>query len=228
MKVLGIDTSGKFLSIGIGDGPGLYEYNLELAKKHSSLLSVTLKRILDALGWEAGDIDYFACGAGPGSFTGTRIGMAAMKGLAWALKKPVVAISSLDILAQNAFSSGCKEGSAVAVLVDAKRELIYAGMYKNKNGILKRSAPYRLSSVNELCKKIRPGTVLLGDALSVYAKPLSAGIKKAVCLDKDHWYPQGRYIVQLALERIRERKVSDAFDCKPVYLYPKECQVKKR
>ena len=227
MKILGIDTSGKFLSIGIWDNSKVYEYNVELSRKHSSLLTVTIKRILDALGWRPAEIDYFACGAGPGSFTGTRIGMAAIKGLAWALKKPVVTVSSLDILAQNAAASGYKEGSAVAVLVDAKRNLIYAGLYENRKGVLKQSAPYMLIGVNELRKKIRPGTVILGDALSVYRNELSAGIKRVSCLDKDYWYPQGRYIVLLASEKIKERKISNAFDCKPVYLYPKECQVKQ-
>ena len=227
MKILGIDTSGKFLSIGIRDNSKVYEYNVELSRKHSSLLTVTIKRILAALGWQPAEIDYFACGAGPGSFTGTRIGMAAIKGLAWALKKPVVAVSSLDILAQNAAETGYKEGSPVAVLVDAKRNLVYAGLYKNKKGLLKKSAPYMLVGVNELRKKIRAGTVILGDALSVYGKELCAGIKRLNCLDKDYWYPQGRYIVLLASEKIKERKISNAFDCKPVYLYPKDCQIKK-
>src|SRR3990167_8720388 len=106
MKILGIDTSTKFLSLGISEDDKIYEYNLELGRQMSDLLSPTIKKVLDALGWRINDIDYFACGLGPGSFTGMRVGIATVKGLAFSLNKPVVGISTLDILARNAATLG--------------------------------------------------------------------------------------------------------------------------
>lgn len=226
MKILGIDTSTKFLSIGILDNTKIYEYNLELDRRHSSLLTVSIKRVLDALGWRPYDIDYFACGLGPGSFTGVRIGLSAIKGLGFALKKPLVGISSLDILARNAGLADKTEASVVVAL-DAKRNLIYSSVYKYKGDTLERTAPYALVTLDEFFKKIKPRSIILGDALALYKDQILKNTKGARILEKDYWYPCGRNIVNLALERIKKKKIDDVFDIKPIYLYPKECQIKR-
>lgn len=226
MKILGIDTSTKFLSIGILDNTKIYEYNLELDRRHSSLLAVSIKRVLDALGWSPGDIDYFACGLGPGSFTGVRIGLSAIKGLGFALKKPLVGISSLDILARNARLAD-KTQASVVVALDAKRNLIYSSVYKYKGDTLERAAPYALVTLDEFFKKIKPSSIILGDALALYKDQILKNTRGARILEKDYWYPAGRNIVNLALERIKNKKIDDVFDIKPIYLYPKECQIKR-
>jgi tRNA threonylcarbamoyladenosine biosynthesis protein TsaB len=223
VKIFGIDTTSTFLCIGIYDNGRLYEYNLQLGRKHSALIMVTTKRILDALSWQAKDIDYFACGSGPGSFTGVRIGVAAVKGLAWSLKKPVINVSSLDILAQNADCDGM-----IVPAVDAKRNLIYASIYRNKNNSLKRIAPYMLLSTADFIKKIKPGSIILGDALSLYKEEISKHLKGARFLDKDYWRLRGGNIIRPALEKIKEGRLNTAFDIEPIYLYPKECQISKK
>jgi tRNA threonylcarbamoyl adenosine modification protein YeaZ len=101
MRILGIDTSTKFLCLGIYDNGKMYEYNLEVGRKLSSLLAVDIKRTLDAAGLRINEINYFACGLGPGSFTGMRTGISTIKGLSWVNKKPIIGISTLDILAQG-------------------------------------------------------------------------------------------------------------------------------
>ena len=158
MKILGIDTTTKMLCVGVYDDGKACEYNVELGRKHSALVVTTVKRVLDALRWQAKDLDYFVCGAGPGSFTGVRIGAAAIKGLAWSLKKPIVSVSSLDILAGNAPCEG-----TIVPAIDAKRGLIYSSIYENRNGKLKRLAPYMLLPAEEFLKKIKPGSVISTD-----------------------------------------------------------------
>ncbi|MDD4895061.1 MAG: tRNA (adenosine(37)-N6)-threonylcarbamoyltransferase complex dimerization subunit type 1 TsaB [Candidatus Omnitrophica bacterium] len=223
MKILGIDTTTKFLSIGLYDGRRIYEYNLDLGTRHSTLLIPTLKRVLDALGWDVKEIDYFACGLGPGSFTGIRVGAAAVKGLSWPLNKPVAGISTLDILANKVKLPGV----SIAPVIDAKRGLIYCSIYKREKGCLKRIAPYMLLSEEELCRKLKRNTVILGDALNLCKEKIIKNISGAVILDKDCWYPDGHNIIYLALEKIRGKSFSSAFNLKPIYLYPKECQIRK-
>lgn len=223
MKLLGIDTTTKFLSIGIYDGTKIYAYSLETGTRLSSLLAPTIKRILDTLGWRAKDIDYFACGLGPGSFTGMRIGIATIKGMSWALNKPVVGMSTLDILAKNANN----RAGYVAVMVDAKRNLIYGSLYKTKGGSLKRIMPYMLLALDEFMKKIKANCIVLGDAVQLYRENILQGIKGAIILERDYWYPKAHCIIEVALERIKDKKFNTAFDIKPIYLYPKECQIKK-
>ena len=221
MKIFGIDTTSKFLCIGVYDDGRVYEYNLELGRQHSALVMVTVKRVLDALSWRSKDIDYFACGSGPGSFTGVRIGMAAIKGLAWSLNKPVVNVSSLDILAGNAACEG-----VIVPVVDAKRNLIYCSIYRNKNNNLKRLAPYMLLPIGDFLKKIKPASIIFGDALPLYKEEILKHIKGVSFLDKDYWRLRGSNIIAPALERIKQGRLNTAFDIKPIYLYPKECQIK--
>ncbi len=222
MKILGIDTTTKFLCLGIYDGARVYEYNMELGTRHSSLLIPTIERVLDVLGWHISDIDYFACGLGPGSFTGMRVGLSTIKGLSWSLHKPIIGISTLDILARNA----SRVAKTIAPIIDAKRSLIYCSVYRIKNGGLKRMTPYLLLPKDGFLKKIPKDATLLGDALSLYKEDILRKIKNVKILDKDYWYPQAHNIVELALERIKEKKFSHAFEVEPIYLYPKECQIK--
>lgn len=223
MKILGIDTTTKFLCIGIYDDTRIYEYNLEVGRGLSTLLTQTIKRILDAQGYQVRDIDYFACGLGPGSFTGMRVGLATIKGLSWAIRKPVIGISTLDILARDVRDTD----SQIVPIIDAKRNLIYCAVYKNKNGRMNRIKSYMLLKEEELRKCVKPNSILLGDAVSLYKESILRNIKGAIILDKDYWYPKAHNIIALALERIRDKKFDNPFDIKPIYLYPKECQVKQ-
>lgn len=220
---MGIDTTTRFLSLGIYNNNNICEYNLDLERRHSNLLAVTIKRVLDALSLKPKDINYFACGIGPGSFTGIRIGMATIEGLAFSLNKPIVGVSTLDILAQGAPYTN----DAIVPIIDAKRGLIYCSIYKAKNGAIKRIAPYMLLSERGLFSKIKHNAVLLGDAVNLYKEKIALNIKGAAVLDREYWYPAGRNIVRLALERIKEKKIGSAFTVKPIYLYPKECQVRR-
>ncbi len=229
MRILAIDTSTKILSLGISDGDKICEYNIEVGIKLSNLLVPTLKRVIDSLGWRMDNIDCFACGLGPGSFTGVRVGLATIKGLSWSLDKPLAGISSLDILAKNVK----KENGFVIPIIDAKRNLIYSSVYKIKDGILNRITAYLLLREDEFFKKIKKkialkkgnNIIILGDAVGLYKEKLLAVLKGVKILDKDYWYPQGRNIIELAKEKIKDKKLNTAFEIKPIYLYPKECQI---
>ncbi|MGD0336660.1 MAG: tRNA (adenosine(37)-N6)-threonylcarbamoyltransferase complex dimerization subunit type 1 TsaB [Candidatus Omnitrophota bacterium] len=221
MTILGIDTTTDFFCLVLYKDNKIYEYRVEVGRKLSVFIMVMIKRALEAAGIGLEEIDYFACGLGPGSFTGTRIGLATIKALAWSKKKPVIGISTLDILALNADTHGY-----VMPVIDAKRNLIYSGIFKNNNGQLRKISPYMLLGEKELLKKIKPGSILLGDALKLYKENFSRNSKGVFFMGADCWYPRPRNIITLALERIRKAKISNSFEVKPVYLYPKECQIK--
>ncbi|MFH0739270.1 MAG: tRNA (adenosine(37)-N6)-threonylcarbamoyltransferase complex dimerization subunit type 1 TsaB [Candidatus Omnitrophota bacterium] len=223
MKILALDTTTNYLTLGLGDEKGIYEYRLEVGRRMSLLLTQTIKRVLAGLGWGIGDINYFACGIGPGSFTGVRMGLATIKGLAWSLHKPVIGISTLDILARNANT----EEKIIFPIIDAKRNLIYCSAYRIRNGRQKRIMPYMLLSESEFLDKARPNSIILGDALALYKESIMMNIKGAQVLDKDYWYPRAGNIISLASEKIRRKDYSNASQVLPIYLYPKECQVRK-
>lgn len=230
VKILAIDTSSRTLCLGVSDNDKVYEYNLELGTRISALLAPTILRLVNSLGWEISDIDYFCAGVGPGSFTGLRVGLATVKALSWSLNKPVVGISSLDILAQNAG----KDSSFVIPVIDAKRDMVYASIYKNQLGMVSRVAAYMLLGSRELALKIKKKisgkalgqSVILGDGLNICSREFAANLKAVSILDKDYWRLEGRNLIALAKLAIQEKKSSGAFGLKPLYLYPKECQIR--
>jgi len=225
MKILGIDTTTKFFCLGIYSDNKIYEYNLDLGRGLSGLITVTIKRALDALGWQPGDIDYFACGLGPGSFTGMRVGISVIKGLAFSLNRPVIGIPTLDILARNVAAAD----SYIIPIVDAKRNMVYCGIYRKKEGKISRIGPYMLLTMDEFFKKakLKGNVVILGDGAGLYKQEISLNIENVSILDKDYWYPSARNIINLAIEKIKGKKYKSASEIKPIYLYPKECQVRK-
>ena len=220
MRILAIDTSTKFFCLALYDRNRACTYRLEAGRGLSKIIALTIKRILDARDLEAKDIDYFACAQGPGSFTGLRIGMATLKAMAWSADKPAVGIPSLDILAENAQAD---KFTTVVPVIDAKRGLIYASAYKNKKRIL----PYLLCSIKELSRKIKGAPLFLGDALGIYKDEILDNFKNAGLLDADHWFPEPENVLALAARKIKANKITDAFRIKPLYIYPKECQIKK-
>lgn len=232
VKILGIDTSTRVLCLGACENDSVYEYDLELGPRMSVLLVPTIQRVVESLGWKITDIDYFAAGIGPGSFTGTRVGLAAVKAMSWSLHKPVLEVASLDILSRNA-PGDC---AYIVPVIDAKRGLVYASIYSNQRGAIKRVAGYMLLSPQELMHKagkIIPAkalskSVILGDGLNICAQDCSAFLKRIKILDKDYWRLEGRNIIVLAKQALEGRKLSDAFKVNPLYLYPKECQIRKK
>ena len=224
MKILGIETTTKFLCLGLYAHGLFYEYNLEVGRNLSALLAPTIQRVLAAAELEIADIDYFACGLGPGSFTGMRIGLATIKGLSIVRNKPVIGISTLDILAKNADS---KDRLIVSAL-DARRGLIYCSSYKYERGALRRKSEYSLLSLDEFVKKFRGKTQVLGDALALYGGQILTRIKGSSVLDKDHWFPRAHNLMELTLAKIPAKQFSSVLTIKPIYLYPKECQIKTK
>lgn len=223
MKILAIDTSTRFFCLGIYDNSKIYEYNLELGSKLSGLIIPTIERVLDAASIDLPDIDYFACGVGPGSFTGLRVGLAAVKGLAWSKRKKVVAIPTLDIISRNIENTG----SVVSPIIDAKRGLFYSCFYRHSKGSYKRISPYMLLNAQGLLKKAPANSVFLGDGVGVLKDRAVLCPGSSCFVDKDYWYPRAHNILRLAIEKIKRKELSDAFNIKPMYLYPKECQIRK-
>lgn len=102
MLVLGLDTSSDAAAVGlVADGTLLCEYTVHNGKNHSVKLLPMVEAVLRESGVTFPEIDVYACGIGPGSFTGVRIGVATVKGFAQSWNKPVAAMSSLELLAEN-------------------------------------------------------------------------------------------------------------------------------
>ncbi len=228
MNILALDTSSRRLCLGLMNNEGrVLGYDLDAEVKHAELILPAIKKALSRLGLSPDKLDYFAVGLGPGSFTGLRIGLATIKGFATGLNKQVVGIPTLDLLATNALVFNNNE--IICPLVDAKRGLVFTAFYEvSSNKKIKRKSPYLLINVEELLKGLSPYkiAVFLGDGLKLYQEGLLYKKKKSIFLDEKNWYPKAKNLITLACDLINKRRFINATKVKPMYLYPKECQIK--
>jgi len=144
MNLLAIDTSTKSFSLAVAKCGKVVKYrNAQLKRPLSSSIIPDIKRIMSSAGMSISKLDGFAVGLGPGSFTSLRVGLSTVKGLAYSVDKPVIGISSLDILAMNIKEDDIQ----VCTLSDAKRKMVYACIYDKKDGQLKRKGEYHFRNV---------------------------------------------------------------------------------
>jgi len=132
MLILAVDTTTPGGSVALlEDETLLGEANVESPATHSARLFRSIDFLLGALGKDIKDVDAFAVAAGPGSFTGIRIGVGAVKSLAFASGKPVAPVSTLLAVASKLATEGAP---LVCPLLDAKKEEIYAGLFEAREG----------------------------------------------------------------------------------------------
>lgn len=133
MNVLAIDTSNQLLGVALWkDNELRAEYTANIKRNHSIGLMPTINQIMKETNTSPKDLDRIAVAKGPGSYTGVRIGLSTAKTLAWTLNIPVVAISSLELLARNIHN----EESYISPFFDARRGLIYTGLYQRKTNAM--------------------------------------------------------------------------------------------
>lgn len=232
MRILYLDTSSKYLSLAVAeDEKVLCRMHRLLDRKHSLQLVPLIDAILKKTKLPLKELDGFCVGRGPGSFTGLRIGITTIKGLAFVLRKPVVAIPSLDILAQNVKkiirTKNKKLPVKLCTVVDAKQKKVYACLYQAQNGKINRKSGYLLLPVEELLKRLTGQILFLGDAIALYRKEICRDRKiEPIFTDEKFWYPQASQALPLAMERFKQGIFDDANSLVPLYLYPKTCQVK--
>ena len=197
MLILAFDTAtDRATSALVGDGEVLGE-----RVSRASTLLEDVDALLRQAGAHAGDLDALAVGTGPGSFTGTRIGLAVARGLGLALDLPAAGVSTLDALAAGA-------PGAVAVVDARRKEIFVAGSSGSGPGVL---APADLAPV--------PGTVCVGDGAVRYRELLEAAGAEVPPDDDERHLPRARFHAQLA------RDFGAAELLEPIYVRVPDAQV---
>ena len=159
MKILSLDTTAQVCSAAICDENELIaEITVNTGNTHSQTLLPAVEQILKISELCIDDIDAFACSTGPGSFTGVRIGVATVKGIAYGKNKPCVSVSTLEALAYNLKGYD----GIICPVMNARRNQVYNALFEWKDGALVRLCPDRALSIDELDDE------LAGSEKSVY------------------------------------------------------------
>lgn len=235
MRFLSVDTSSQQCVVALGGEEGvLCGASPACGIGRQDGLILLIAQCLKKARLKLDAIDYFGVGVGPGSFTGTRIALSTVKGLSFATGKPCVPFSSLDAIAYACLPVAFER---LAVFVDAKRESFYANVYdriKKKGAvslvrISKRERLLKKQEVERFLKKFADGErqlVLAGDGSGMLGAEM-IGHKRRCLLPQDFWYPTPGGIARLTLERFRAGCVTDALKVSAVYLYARDCQVRR-
>ncbi len=237
MKLIGIDSSGLVASVAIMEDDKLVaEYTVNNKKTHSQTLLPMLEEIVQSTGLDLKEVDAIAIAAGPGSFTGLRIGSATAKGLGLALKKPIVPVSTVDALAYNMFGTDC----LVCPIMDARRNQVYTGIYEfvkedvqgdeaDKNAsvafckyqlkVIKEACAVPIEEITQVLNEAGRKVIFLGDGVPVFAEQLKELMQVSYSFAPAHLALQkAGCVASLGMEKFRNGIYEDAAMHSPEYL----------
>ena len=212
MLMLCVDSSSQAATAALMcDGELLSEYTQNQKKTHSVKMLPMIEKMIEDVGMELSDVDYFACGIGPGSFTGLRIGVATMRGFAKTLDKKCVAVNSLEALANNV--SGYR--GKVFSLLSARENECYCAVYENGEEVM----PPCVLTLEEIVKNAE-GTncVLVGDGALINRDYFENALPEACFTSERNNMISAQSMAEIALKKIEKNEICDTEGLIPLYL----------
>ena len=219
MKILGLDSSGIVASVAIVEDDVLIaEYTVNYKKTHSQTLLPMLDEIAKMTELDLNSIDAIAVAAGPGSFTGLRIGSATAKGLGLALKKPLIAIPTVEGLAYNLYDIS----GLICPIMDARRKQVYTGIYRftdHQLKVVEDQMAVPMETVIEKLNQYGEAVTFLGDGVPVFHELIAEKMTVPYSFAPAHVNKQ-RAAAVAALGEIyyRQGKTETAMEHGPDYL----------
>ena len=219
MKILAIDSSGLVASVAVIENDTmLAEYTVNYKKTHSQTLLPMLDEVKKMTELDLGTIDAVALAAGPGSFTGLRIGAATAKGLCLALELPLIPVPTVDALAYNLAG----DRSLVCPLMNARRNQTYTGVYRfegNEMTVLREQCVLSLEEIIEDLNGRGESVVFLGDGLPVFEEQIKEQCRVPYRFAPAHMNAQRAGAVAfLGKKLFEEGKAISSDDFAPTYL----------
>jgi tRNA threonylcarbamoyladenosine biosynthesis protein TsaB len=226
MYVLAIDTSSKTLSVALLEDELIRaEVFINADMNHSIKLLHAIKYVYEQASLKADKADFYVCTTGPGSFTGLRIGVSTVKGLAIATGKPVIGISSLDALAANITPPASLN---ICPMLDAQRGQVYTALYKISEDLLPLCiGKEQVADVESFLKGVTENTIFLGSGAIKYAPVIKKTLAdKFILAQERQCHVRAGMVGILGIKMFREGKASDPLTFAPNYLRPSEAERK--
>lgn len=222
MLILGIETATPQVSVAIGGHEGVIGlFEIARGRRHAETLMPAIDFLCTQTDIEIGEIGVVAVDVGPGLFTGMRVGLAAAKALAQALRIPMIGLSSLDLLA----FPHRRSDRVVVPVVDARKGEVFYAMYRQVPGGLQQVAPPRVAEVDELVADLlaRSQEVLcVGDGALRYRDEICDGYR---CEFADEASPSAGPLVQLAHAKALREEWAQPNDIHPLYLRAPDAEI---
>lgn len=207
--LLSVDSSAVTASVALTDGEKVIKSEfINAGLTHSETLLPMIKRVMDCHSFD--ELEAIAITAGPGSFTGVRIGVATVKGIAFNRDIPCISVSVLEAIAHNF----CDEDCIVCAVMDARRMQFYNALFEVKNGEVHRLCADRAISIDDLRKEISgyDRVIAAGDGAVLFCENI--GLDNVILADEEKRWQNGVGVSKAALNK---EKISAAA-LMPVYL----------
>ncbi len=218
MKILAVDTSATAASVAIAEENKLIgEFSIDTALTHSRTLMPMLEQLLKNTGSTIDDIEALAVNAGPGSFTGVRIGVAAVKGLAFSKNLPSVSVSTLHSMAYNMLGCDC----IVCAVMDARCSQVYNALFRVGGEKVTRLIEDRALSLSDLkqeLKSIKEKIILVGDGAVLCSNYLGKELDNVVLAPFNKRVQTASSVAYAAFEKLKQGEKLTAQQLMPVYL----------
>ncbi len=225
MKILAVDTSAGSCSVAVTeDGVLSADLNLVTARTHSRHLMGMVESVLDLSGNTAGDMDGFAVTRGPGSFTGLRIGLSVVKGLCFALNRPVVGISVLDALAWGLPVTDMP----VHALLDARKGEVYAAEYafREKTAVPHRKGEERVLSPEAAIEGVSGPALFVGPGARAYEALIREKLGEKARFAPNHLhFARAAVVAALANPLFEKGTLDDVGTLSPHYIRKSEAEL---
>ena len=225
MPILAIETASLVSSVALATADTLLaEITLQTKKTHSEILMPHIAEILNMAGVSKMDITAVAVSIGPGSFTGLRIGLATAKSLAYAMKIPLIGVSTLSALAYGCFVPG----AILAPMLDAQRGNVYHAVFEWQNGNLTELMPATVLGIDEALNKLaqyNTPVIVMGEAAVQYREKIEQ-IAEPLVLAAPHMIIQrASSVAGLGHMMIKEGVQHDVMALEPLYIRRSEAEV---
>jgi len=218
LLTLAFETSAKAASVALLEGEKLLgESYQNTGLTHSQTLLCMAQDLLKSCGYTPKQVEAVAVAAGPGSFTGVRIGVAAAKGFAWGAQLPCCGVSTLEAMARNL---GVSDGYVLPVM-DARRSQVYNALFLAENGRLTRLTKDRAISLEDLAQEIKnlPKPVfLVGDGSNLCYNTLKEAVPNLICPPEHRMHQRAVGVGLVAADMLLAGESCDAATLTPNYL----------
>ena len=231
MNIFALDSSSKNSSIAICSETFHQENShFDMGLTHSETLLVLINDLFSETKMTPKDIDYFAVTTGPGSFTGLRIGIATIKGLAFPTNTPCVAVSTLEALAESTNSNDLERNTIIVPVIDARRERVYTAFYRRTSkGILENILPETLLTLEQLKEQIakyEQSIILVGE-VSQRCYDYCRDTAYSLLCSNEEAAPLAEVIAEIAIVKIKKGETVSPADLTPRYLQLSQAEREK-
>jgi len=229
--ILAVETSGRTGSVAIAKGPDLVsEIKFSAPMKHSAELFLAIEQLLEKASKNPPDIEHIYISVGPGSFTGLRIATTLAKTLNLAQNSKIVAVDTLDVIAENITPQIRKQENIdrLAVILDAKRSRFFIAAYEMQDNQWQKTTDDCLMHAEEFLDKFANPTKrtgLIGEGLVYYKDKFTA--QGIIILNEQYWAPHASAVHKIGSELARQNKFADPLKLTPKYIQTPDAKPKK-